>query len=232
LMKVSAAGGEPADLKLPRSNDVGGANRFAAMSPQMLPGGESVIYSEAESAFFSDVSVSVFSLQTGQSQVLISDAADARYVKATGQLAFAKAGTRMAVPFDVGSLRLTGGQVGVVDSVLQALNGRTNLYRTGAAQFAFSDTGVLAYVAGGIYRDRTNHLLLVDLDRANSQPEILTAPPKGYNAPRFSPDGRRVVVSSGGTVSGVWVYDFERGDLRQLLFKGRANFALWTPNGD
>ena len=197
LMKVSAAGGEPADLMPP--------SRFAAMSPQILPGGEGVIYSAVQSAFFADVSVSVLSLKTGRSQVLIEDAADARYVSHTGHLVFAKAGTLMAAPFDVPSLRLSGGAVSVVDSVLQALNGRNNFFRTGAAQFAFSDTGVLVYVTGGIYQDRTNHLELIDLDRASGEPEILAAPPKGYIAPRFSPDGQRVAVATTGTASGVWV---------------------------
>src|SRR5262249_4554206 len=71
---------------------------------------------------------------------------DARYVP-TGHLVYALGGVLFAVPFDLRRLDVTGGPVSVVEGVASARLGIDNP-GNGAAQFAFSRTGSLTYVAG------------------------------------------------------------------------------------
>jgi Tol biopolymer transport system component len=51
--------------------------------------------------------------------------------------------------------------------------------------------------------------------------------------PRFSADGRRVVVSSGERAGGydLWMIDVERGVRSRLTFENSARTPIWTPDG-
>jgi eukaryotic-like serine/threonine-protein kinase len=97
---------------------------------------------------------------------------------------------------------------------------------TGTAQFSASADGSLAYVPGGSpVSDRT--LLWVD---RKGVAQALPAPPHAYFSPRISPDGRRVAV--GDDVSGLWLYDLNRGALTRLAeTSGAFPVPIWTPDG-
>jgi serine/threonine-protein kinase len=222
LKKIPAAGGEPSVLTTLRAGEAGHHH------PHALPGGRGWLYTVLDGAFAEDVSVWMLSARTGESRLLIKDAADARYVP-TGHIVFARGGKLMAAPFDLGELRISGLFVTIIDSVLQALNGQFNANRTGTAQYAFSETGNLAYVTGGINHDRINSLQWFDF--ATKQLELLLAPPKPYAARRLSPDGQRITFTTRGAhETAVWVYGLNRGDLVKLPFEGRARFPLFAPD--
>jgi len=61
-------------------------------------------------------------------------------------------------------------------------------------------------------------------------PPVLTVSPRpgNYLAPRLSPDGRRLALTSG---SDIWVYDLPHATMMRLTFTGGYGNPLWTPDG-
>ena len=117
----------------------------------------------------------------------------------------------------------SGGPVPVVEGVRDA--GGT----TGATHFSLSGDGTLVYVPGGPAQGPQRTLAWVSRSGAE-QP--LPAPARGYDAPRLSPDGRRVVVRVGEEGAQLWVYDLARDTLTRLTFEGSDNAdPVWTPDG-
>ena len=64
--------------------------------------------------------------------MLVQGGADARYVE-TGHLVYIKAGTLMAVPFDLRSQQITGSPVAVLEGVMQSVNTPNALDETAPA---------------------------------------------------------------------------------------------------
>ena len=128
-------------------------------------------------------------LATGERRTLVRDAADGRYVPG-GLLVFLRRGVLFAVPFDAFSLEVRGQPVPLLEGVAQALTYCSNLFVTGAGQFALSSGGTLAYLASAVlpYPEAS----LVSVDR-KGRVSPLPAPPRSY-VPNVSvsPDGRRL----------------------------------------
>jgi hypothetical protein len=144
LWQVSANGGTPRPLT---SVDVK-QGEVGHLLPHILPDGKAVLFTIQKSTFsWDNAQIVVRSLVTGAQTPLIDGGADARYVP-TGHLVYARMGTLMAAPFDVGHLTLTGGAVGIEDGVMQAVNAPNGDTDTGAAQFSVSGSGALIYVPG------------------------------------------------------------------------------------
>ena len=140
IMRVSANGGTPEVLV--RVND-----GETAQAPQMLPGGQHVLFTLAAGTAHdrSDrAHIVVQSLKSGERKTLIEGGSDARYVP-TGHLVYALSGSLYAVPFDAQRLEVTGAPVPIVEGV-----SRDTAAVTGAANYAFSNTGSLAYVRGPV----------------------------------------------------------------------------------
>ena len=72
-----------------------------------------------------------------------------------------------------------------------------------------------------------NQRKLIWVDRKGAA-QPLAAPPRPYEFPRISPDGRRVVVSIRGARTTLWVFDIARETLTQLAV---ASYPVWTPDG-
>jgi len=127
----------------------------------------------------------------------------------------------MAVPFDPQRLTATGAAVPVAEGVLQFPS-------SGAAQYSLSATGSLVYVSGGLQGAR-NRLVWVT---RNGAEQPLTAPARGYQFPRLSPDGRRIAVGIVEQESQTWLYDIARETLTRWTFQGGSNIlGAWTPDG-
>lgn len=225
LWQVPAAGGTPAAVTTLQSD----AGEYSHRLPQALPDGETVLFTVTNAAFpsWDDTLVVVQSLTTGTRKVLIEGAADARYVS-TGHLVYVRKGTLMAVPFDLRRLELIGPAVGVASDVMQAANIQPVTIDTGAGQFAVSNAGSLVYATGGVFsQDRWS---LVWVDRTG-RTEALRVPPGAYQAPRLSPDGRRVAFHSTTGDWDVWTYDVQRGGATRVPMEGRQGTPVWTPDG-
>jgi len=216
IWQVPATGGTPEVLVTMDSTE----GDFAH-GPQILPGGEAVLFTlNGQNVPWDQSQIVVQSLETGERRVLIEGGRDARYAP-TGHLVYAQAGTLLAVPFDLTRLEVTGGPVPLVEGVMDAGNA------SGAAHFKFSSLGSLVYVPGGT---GAGQFRLVWVDRQGAV-ESMGAPPHGYRHPRLSPDGEQVAVSSGEESTDIWVYDISRETLTRLTFEGINQQPLWTPDG-
>src|SRR5262249_10180125 len=149
-----------------------------------------------------DAQIVVQSLETGHREMLLRGT-DARYLE-TGHLVYVAEGTLFAVPFDVTTLKVSGGPVSLVEHIAQAP------IQTGAADFSISRTGSLAYIAGSF--QSIPQETLVWLDRHGHETS-LGAPVRGYVAARISPDESRiaVVIAAGGRH--IWIWDTKRETL-------------------
>ena len=113
----------------------------------------------ADITSYDDARIEVLTLATGQRRVLIQGGMSARYVS-TGHLIYARAGSLLAVPFDLKRLEVTGPPITVVEDVF------TDPIM-GLANFAISREGSLLYApaapgrisirwSGSIVRDGVN----------------------------------------------------------------------------
>jgi Tol biopolymer transport system component len=200
--------------------------------PHAVRGLGAVLFTVFESDFDKrHARVDVLDRGTGERRTLAENAADARYVS-TGHVLFARRGSLVAVPVDPGTLLPRGGEVGMVDGVMQALNVPYVDVETGAAQFDVADDGTLVYVPGGVVPDVMRRLVRVDrLGRV----EPLAAPARaGYAVLQVSPDDRRLAVTAReGLTWSLWVYDLARGTMTRPAPspEGAMLWPRWSPDG-
>ena len=203
-----------------------------AHGPQMLPGGEWVLYTLQPGGSSSwDVSqVVIQSVASGARTVLVEGGRDARYL-ATGHLVYGFEETLQVQAFDLDQLAMRGGPLAVVERV------RTSGRSSGAMQFSVSRDGSLAYIPGSSFLRGGVSLSpvearLVWVDRQGEE-EALDLPAAAYARPQVSPDGTRVAVEiSEGDTSSIWIADLTRGTRGRMTFGATNDFSpLWTPDG-
>jgi serine/threonine-protein kinase len=224
IWRVAEVGGTPEQI-------IKGAETGQAHGPQLLPGGEWVLFTFLPEGIidWNQAQIVAQSLESGERKVLINGGRDARYVS-TGHLVYALAGALFAVPFDPAEPSLTGGAIPLVEGVASATGA------TGAAQYSLAGNGSLVYVPQGTFGTAGGAAVLaprtmVWVDREGRE-EPLAAPPRPYTSPRLSPDGRRVATNIRDEASEVWVLDLARTMLTRLTFDPRPDrFPLWSPDG-
>jgi serine/threonine-protein kinase len=197
-----------------------GESQIAA-APTLLPGGRAVLFGLIEGA---SERVAVLDLETGEQKIVVDGGQNPTYVP-TGHIVFARGTTLMAVPFSVSELAATGEPVAMLQGVRHP-GSQT------AADFALSATGTLVYVPGDeasggagfsvVWVDRTGRVTARAIDE----------PIEIARDPRLSPDGERLVLTTGAVSTGsVWVYDL-RGRPPIPLAVGNDNRAgVWSPDG-
>ena len=228
LFRVSDdGGGTPEVLTRPDLAKGEGSHRL----PFVLPGAKAVLFTVVaipdDPRLGADIGLRL--LETGEQRVLIRDAADARYVS-SGHLVYVANGTLTAVPFDVGTRRITGAPVGIVDKIMQANYGGNTGLVTMAGQFALSESGSLAWLPAALDPNPEQFRTLVWVDRhGNSTP--IDAVADAYYGPRLSPDGHKIAVMTAETMTALWIYDVKRGIRTRLPFDGLAVHPQWTPDG-
>jgi serine/threonine-protein kinase len=198
--------------------------------PWPLPSGRTVLYTVRKRQWsWGDDAIVAHTLATGERKVLLTDAADARYVP-TGHLVFLRRGTLFAVRFDAERVELQGPPVAVLDTVVQALTASHAGNVTGAGQFAIASTGTLAWIPGPITPYPDAAIVTVDRD---GQVTPLPPPPRSYvPSVRLSPNGRRLAVAIQSlTESGLWLWERDRGTLTPLTGGGEASWPVWAPDG-
>jgi len=190
--------------------------------PQVLPGGKHALVSiqRIGRESYDAADVAVVDLETGEVSVVVEGGYHARYVP-TGHLVFMTGGSLMAAPFSLSSRKTTGPPVQILDDVMTEP-------RTGAAYFAFSETGTLVYAAGAAVRVSERRMVWVGRDGST---EPVTEKLAVYSWPRLSPDGSRIAVAIEGANDDVWLYDLGRGTFTRFTFEGRNIAPLWTPDG-
>ena len=222
IMQVPGAGGTPT-LLIPDEEGEG------FNGPQMLPGGEWVLFTihGTTAGSWETGQVVVQSVTSGERTVIVSGGRDGRYLS-SGRVVYTLNGVLLAVAFDVDSRQVLGGPVPLVEDVRAAFGGIN-----GSAQFATSTTGTLVYVPGYGTSTFGAPSALVWVDRTGRE-ELVGAESASYSWPRLSPDGAQVAVST-DTAEGthLWVIDVARGTGVRFTFEGSINWwPAWTPDGE
>ena len=215
LMRVPAAGGTPQSLStVNKGNGESGHYR-----PQIVPGGQAVIFTIGTGSSPDASRIGVLDLKTRAYRVLVNAGHDGFYVP-TGHLVYMRGTTLFAAPFDLKRLSVTGPETPVVEGL--------NL-----GQYSFSDTSLMVFntsSTGGLSRP----LAKLEWTDRNGVAQPLPDPPRRWGMIALSPDGKRVAGSireSNGAGSDIWLYDLERRTLTRLTFNGFNFQPVWTPDG-
>jgi len=216
LWEVSEAGGTATRLTQPDTTK----HELAHWWPQVLPDGDHILftaYRETSEA----TSIEVYSRKTKQRTVLLTDGLCARYVP-SGQLLFARDESLFAVPFDLATMKVTGGAVPVVNDLAIADG-------DGYASYDVAPNGTLAYLPASTYRPDLD-IVLVDR-RGFGRPAL--PEPARYDNPRLSPDGTRIAVDIApkGGAPDVWVFPIGGRGTRITDSPSKDWMPNWTPDG-
>ena len=217
LSRVPAAGGEPEVLTELDTENGETSHRW----PQVLPNGKAVLFTSIAGENSNEASIQVLDLESGQRQVVNETGSFGRYVE-SGHVVYADGGTLFAIPFDLGSLSVTGSAAPVVEGVTTS-GGELE------AQYSTSPDGKLAYVTGAAGQTTLSQVM-VDMD---GRVEALGTDPGEFYNPSFSPDGTRLAVElQTGENLDIWIYDLERQIPMRLTFnEGEDEYPVWSPDG-
>jgi Tol biopolymer transport system component len=203
-------------------------NGELADGPQMLPGGQVLLFTIASGASadrWGKAQIVVQSLKSGERKTLIEAGSDARYLP-TGHIVYALGGVLYAVPFDLNRLQVMAGPVPILEGIRRA-----GAQQTGVAHFSVANGGSLMFIpgpvsAGGAQSD----LALFD---GKGGTEALKLPPGSYSSPRISPDGKYVAFGNDdGKEVSVWVYELSgASSMRRLTFGGNNQSPIWSSDG-
>jgi serine/threonine protein kinase len=208
LMRVNASGG-PCEA-ISKANPSEGDHRW----PQILPGGNRVLFTIGIEGAFHSARIAVLDLNTGNYRIVLEGGANARYVP-SGHLVFVRGGELFAVPFDLDRLQVNGVSAVVVESIQYASTG-------GYAAYTFTDTGLLLYATHSLYefewRDR----------RGITQP--VSAPPVFSLNFRLSPDGTRVALTQSGR-GDIAILTLDKGVTERVTSEGTNGRPIWSADG-
>jgi serine/threonine-protein kinase len=181
--------------------------------PEILPNGKAVLF---VTSIEGTPQIGVLSLETDSVKYLV-EGTFPRYA-GDGHLVFAAANGIRAAPFDPDLLELTGPAV-PVDADVGATRSAVN-------DFDISRNGSLVYLTGN-----DSYRSLVTVDRQGRE-TVLTPELRGYDGPRFSPDGIRLAmrINDDGDFH-IWSFDIEGGGFTRLTFAGANYYPEWTPDG-
>jgi eukaryotic-like serine/threonine-protein kinase len=210
LLKVPAAGGKPEPLTTPDA--ASGETRHGW--PQVLPGGEKVLYA-ATGNNLDDSRIVAQDLRTGERRVLVQGGTFPHYVP-TGHVVYVQKGVLMALQFNPEQMTVSGNPVPVGENVRES--------GLGAAHYGFSRLGSFVYVPGGASDGQQQ---LVWVDRKGNE-ELLAAPQNIYVAVRISPDNTRVALDVRGAGTATWIYDLSRHTLTRMFYESGGFAPVWS----
>jgi eukaryotic-like serine/threonine-protein kinase len=217
VMQIRAEGGVPIQVTTVDT----AAGEIDHIWPQSLPDARGVLYTILSRNTRDASRVAVLDLKSGESRVLF-EGLTARYV-ASGHLIYVLAnGSMVGVPFDLGTLAVTGDPFAITNEVA------TRPF--GAVDLAVSDDGTLIYTTGSQTDGDTD---LVRVARDGSAEVVDSTLPRGMQTMALSPDGTRLALSvNSGTDLQIWVKDLPRGPLIKLTFDGTLNGRpAWSADG-
>ena len=216
LFRGPAGGGESAVLTTPDA----ARGEVGHFWPEVLPGGEAVLFTVAHGVGTENMELAVLDLATMEQRVLLAGGSHAQYA-ATGQLVYGADGTLLAVPFDLARLEVTGAPVPLLDGVMTA--------PSGAVEFSLSANGSVLYASGDSEGNVSRTLVWTD---RQGREEPLAAPPRTYQYPRLSLDGTRVALDVRDQEQDIWIWDLARETSTRLTFDpGQDQYPVWTPDG-
>jgi serine/threonine-protein kinase len=218
IFAVSENGGAPELLSPPRPELGEKTRRF----PHVLPGGRGVLFTLGTTKMesYDEADIALLDPETGEHRVLLEGGMKPSYLP-TGHLLYGRGGALYAIRFDLDTLEVSGAPFLVADDVVTSDG-------WGEAQYAVSDAGTLVYVPGGpeIYKFTVYWL---DPD---GEAEALPLPSRDYASALFSPDGKRLAITSLGANATIWVYEIERRTMLRLTTEWDHYAVVWTRAGE
>jgi serine/threonine-protein kinase len=215
LMKISAAGGTPSTLTTLDASK----NELAHLRPQFLPGGKSLLFTVAVKDAAAPLLFAVLDLATSKYKTIGRGGFNGQYL-ASGHLSYVRGGTLFAVPFDLKTLSISGGEVPVVENVSQ-------VGPDGTADYAVSPDGFLAYFGAQSGAEGTT---LAWVDRSGKTTVLPGQSTKLWGTGRLSPDGRFIAngISDSSGNRDIWIYDATRGAPTRVTFGGTNDYPIWS----
>ena len=230
LQRLPEGGGPPAALTTLEPGGTDASHRW----PEVLPGGEWVLFTAAEEeASYDEARLEAVSLRTGERRAVLENAAFGRHLPGGGgwlgagdRLLFARAGLLHAVPFSPRRTRVEGESAVLVAGVsYDARNGAAHVAVGGTAR---GSVPVLLY-APATPAPTEHHLARLAPDGSLAR---LVPAPRRFGQPRVSPDGSRIALRVGaGEASDLWVLDTGSGTLLRLSVGLAPHRPTWRPDG-
>ena len=184
-------------------------NEPAGRQPEVLADGRTVLFEAAGH-------IHAYDRVSGAATKLVAGTAP-RF--ADGYVIFSRGQTLLAAPFNKDNSS-TGAAVPVAEGVAVELPGSG-----GGRHYAISRSGSLVYVpAAAAYE-----LVIVD---AKGDARTVGQPQRSLENPRFSPDGRHVVVAAhhrDDETADLWLHDLQAGTVTQLTSDG-GRAPIWSDN--
>lgn len=198
------------------------ANEKAHRSPQLLPGGHSLLYTSSDNTGFESGSIKAVRLPEGKPMTVVKKGYDARYIS-SGHLLYLVEGSLLAAPFDLETLTVTGDAKSVISSVANGENGD--------GHYSVSNDGTLIYIEGGIFRGEKFELAWIN---SEGKPELLL-PSDRYKDFNLSVDGEHLAyVLIQDQQQDLWVMETSQGSPSKIrLTDDRAEEVnpVWSPSG-
>jgi len=215
LLRVSESGGVPEPAtKL-------GASENSHRWPQFLPDGKHFLYWSRGLGGPQDDTLHVGLLGSPETKVVLKGTTMATY--ASGYLLFMRDTRLLAQPFDLRRLEVTGEAATLAEGItLNELSARP--------VFSASENGTLVYQYSAV--PAIWNLLWFTRDGK----QVGSIPQQGapYFSPSLSWDGNRLAVSFASSlgISGVWIFDLQRGTRTRITFEnGIQHDMIWPPDG-
>ena len=195
-----------------------------AAAPQLLPGGEWLLFSTTSASEFvmdesSREEIAVQSVRTGERHTLIDSGFGGRYVE-TGHILYLEGTSLWAVPFNLDGLEVTGGATQLIESVPLS-------YWAGTPYMGIADTGNIAVPALALLQQRNGELSWVRGDGDVEPLDVSLA-----DNPRLSRDGTKVVAEVRDVSSTrIFVHEIDRSSWTELTPESSGAAPVWSPDG-
>ena len=214
IMRVSANGGTP-ELIVPA------AENEELYGPQLMPDGRSVLFSVTTARGpnrWDEGRIVVQSLSSGTRSLVVNGGTAPRYLS-SGHVVYTVRDALFGIPFDARRMAATGGPRPLVEGIQQPVGVSAE-----PSNYSVSNDGTLVFVS----RVLPQRTLVWRRRGATTDEPIVAIPPGGYEDPRLSPDGSRVLVTSGGDI---WIYDLASGRSSRVTRDGVSLMGVWEPSG-
>jgi serine/threonine-protein kinase len=211
LFWVPASGGEPSELEIRFGGRRAGRGVLIRSAPELLPGERHFLFGDHW------LGSCAYSFESGVAIPILQGAASPRYL-ADGTLLFTRGSDLMAAAFDPERLAVAS------DATLVAEGVRVEGF--GAAQFAATETGLLAFAPGA--HAMSGSLAIVSLD---GHVENLPFPRGIFGPMAFSPEGDSVAAGLLEATWDIWVYDLRRGTRKKMTREGNNIYPIWSSDG-
>ncbi len=167
--------------------------------------------------------VAVQTIGAVEHRVLVKGGDAPRYAAKPGFLLYTRLGQLFALPW-----RPSQAEIGGTVPLTMSERPSDAIGNEGCGNYAVSDDGTLAYIAGGRIRSATR---LAWVDRSGAVEQV-AQPERLYENAVISPDGTRAIVQVREGTTTLWVFDFERNSVTPIgASAGSSQAPVLTADG-